>query len=196
MTAFEEQIRQTLAEMAEATPVSSAPQFDQLRTPTSGADEGMRGSGRVIMAAASIVLVIAGVVAIAIIGSRDEPAPADTTSSLRVEPNVVMAGDWVTVTGDTRWRWEAFLDRVDGDARQRIWMLYPTSEFFLTPQSPVDLRDEPDAGLTPIQAANPMNKFRIPQRAEPGAYQICRVGITAGTELCADLTIHAPTSTP
>lgn len=196
MTSFEQQIRASLAEMADATPVASPPQFDADRSSASDHDTANSHRSRGIMIAASVALVVAGVIAIALVGLRGRQEPADTPWSLTVEPNVVEPGDLVTLTGDTRWGWEAFLDQGDGESRERIWMMYPTSDAALTPRAPVDLRKDPNAGLTAARAMNPANNFQIPRRVEPGDYQICRLALTAEVELCADLTVVDPSNAP
>lgn len=190
MTSLEQRIRQTLAEMADDTPVSAAPSLDPLRTLQSRVDEPVRHNGRIMTLAVSVLLLAAGLVAIVVVRSRDESGPADPIRGLEIEPDVVTPGEWVTMTADTVWRWEAFLDRVDGGQRERIWMLYPASETFLTPQPPVDLREQPNPALQVSRAIDPLSTFQIPAGVEPGQYQICRYAITAGHELCADLTVR------
>jgi hypothetical protein len=149
-----------------------------------------------LLAMAVTVLVVAGLVVVQ--RSRSGPgvpvaeAPAIT---FKVEPDLASPGEWVFLSGDKRYGFEAFLDRlVEGDTAIRLWMLQPTSSPELDPAPPVDLQEQPDAPRLPAFASASLSYFQLPHELQSGTYRLCRVAESAGAELCAQLRV-VPTNT-
>jgi hypothetical protein len=148
--------------------------------------------GPLLGVAACLAIVVVG---LAYIVGRDTDTGVSQTplDTITLDPTVAGPGDWITVLGEGgKYRWEGYLDRVDGDEVERLWALYPTSSTALEPEPPVNLLEQPDLGLRTAFVAEPLNNFRLPGSLTPGTYRFCRGSVAAGAELCAPLVVQSP----
>jgi hypothetical protein len=150
-----------------------------------------RRLGPTLLGVAACLAVV--VVGLAYIVGRDTDTVQTPVDTIRVDPTVARPGDWIFVIGEGhKYAWEGFLDRVDGDDVERLWVLYPTSSTALEPEPPVNLLEQPDPGLRVGSVTEPANNFRLPGNLAPGTYRFCRGSVVAGAELCAPLVVRSP----
>ena len=163
-------------------------------------------------AIAAALIAVLGLVGLAVIASRDTDSVASVATQpvgLELTPNNPDAGTSfvATFTGDNledlSVRAEAYIEQLQGDAWQRIWLVHPAFlDATALPADPVDLTaGSVPSGVSPLRliATRPF-RVVLPPQLEAGSYRFClragRAGSTAADgEYCAPIVVQNPAST-